>query len=237
MPEPIKILIGILTTYERDGWAHPHLLKWVADLPMNPVYATRIIPIHNFQPAAAGRNVFCKQMKENKEADWLCMIDNDMPPPLNMLDVLKDAPEDAAVIVPAFWIWQQDRGALTLCWGVAPGNEPKGNEFIPGWHELNKCGTGVIFIRPWVFDKISYPYFRYVYNEDGGMEGTEDIQFCHAVIAAGLKIYGNSSIRVGHYKSIDLERLQEKLDKMKREVIALQQSASPAESKAQACPA
>jgi peptide methionine sulfoxide reductase MsrB len=94
------------------------------------------------------------------------------------------------------------------------------------WYELTKCGTGIIFIRPEVFEKISMPYFWYPLNADQGIEGTEDVTFTqkvtgvrcakcgdmedshkqngHEFTDAGLKIYGYSGCIAGHYHNVNL---------------------------------
>ena len=209
-----KILIAVLTTYERHGWPHPDILKWVTDLPRDDRYATLVTTIHNFSPAAAGRNVFCKMASEEGMGwDWLCMVDNDMAPPANLLDTLKGVPADADIVVPTFYLWDQTQGRLALCWSsdelekevsLTPGSSKTlENRF----YELTKCGTGVIFIKAKSLRKLSYPYFKYLYNADQGMAATEDIQFCLKAREAGLKIYGNPMIRVGHFHSVDLNTL------------------------------
>jgi hypothetical protein len=204
MPEPTKIIFGVLSTYERTGWIHPSILQFFCDLPLNPGYAFRVVPIHNFVPAAAGRNVFSRNFKDS-DTDWLCMVDNDMSLPANFLDLLKGAPEDADIIAPVFYLWDQGGLNLKLCWGME--TSPSGlGRLDPGFQELTKCGTGAIFIRPHVFRAMEYPYFRYVYDDDGGMIGTEDIQFCLAARAKGFKIYGNS-FRIGHWKSVEVGTL------------------------------
>ena len=204
-PEPIKIVFAVLSTYEREGWHHPSILQFFCDLPFKPGYAYRMVPVHNFKPAAAGRNVFCKNIKD-ADADWLVMIDNDMAIPDNLLDTLKDAPADADIIVPTFYMWSQTDLKLTLCWGM--DDIPSGYARLnPGFHELTKCGTGVIFIRPHVLKALEYPYFTYLYNEDAGLRGTEDIQFCLKARQKGFKIYGNTACKVGHYHSVEIGSL------------------------------
>lgn len=211
MSEPLKIVCGVLSTYERHGWHHPSITQFFADLPFQTGYAFRMVPINNFQPAASGRNVFCKNFKD-ADCDWVCMIDNDMAVPANLFDTVKDAPADAGIIVPTFYLWDQSASKVTLCWGVdvEPAQMVLGSpvkSFPPGFHELTKCGTGVIFIRPSLLRSVPYPYFKYVYNEDQGMVGTEDIQFCFKAREIGHKIYGNTAVKVGHYHSVELSML------------------------------
>jgi hypothetical protein len=214
MSEPTKIVFGILSTYERHGWHHPSLTQFFADLPFTTGTSYRMIPINNFIPAAAGRNVFCKQLKDC-DADWLCMIDNDMVIPDNFLDTLKDVPADADIVVPAFYIWDQTSLNLTLCWGWdGAAADGRTKQLPPGFHELTKAGTGAIFLRPSVFNKLPYPYFQYEWNEDAGLKATEDIPFCIRAREAGIKIYGNPSVIVGHYHSVELSTLWKWGDKM-----------------------
>ena len=206
MPEPIKILACILTTYERNGWLTKEIGEWLANLAiLNEGYASRVIFAHNFIPAASARNTFCRQMKDS-DCDWLLMLDNDMAPPPNLFDAVKDAPADAGIVAPAFYMWDNGKSKLTLCWGM--DKEPERvngcGKFAPGFHELSTCGTGAIFIRPSILEKIKYPYFSYLMNDDEGMQGTEDIQFCLKARMAGVKIYGNASIAVGHFHSVNL---------------------------------
>lgn len=215
MSEPTKVVFGILSTYERNGWHHPSITQFFADLPFKTGFGFRVIPIHNFVPAAAGRNVFCRETKDT-DADWICMIDNDMAVPPNLLDTVTDVPTDAGIVVPAFYLWDQTLANLTLCWGV-DGDDGRARavaKFGPGFHELSKCGTGVIFIRPAVFRELPYPYFTYLYNADQGMAGTEDIQFTLRAREKGFKIYGNASVNVGHYHSVELSMLWKWLEKI-----------------------
>lgn len=248
MSEPVKILICTLTTHERGGWVHPTMLRFVADLPFREGYATRVVPAHNFVPAASARNVICKAYKDS-DVDWICMMDNDMGPPENLLDTIKDAPSDADVVVPVFYMWDQSKVMVKLCWGVADGDtrpikigDHELFNMTPGFHSISKVGTGVIFIRPRILHKTEYPYFTYVMNEDGGMDGTEDVQFSRRIIEAGGKIYGNADIHVSHYHTVDLESLAKVLpnpldSKNHSRVSSRQDEAHPAESVTIASPA
>lgn len=204
-PNQVKIVFGVLSTYERSGWIHPSILQFFCDLPFVKGVAFRVIPVHNFIPAAAGRNVLCQNLKDS-DADWICMLDNDMHVNGDLLKTVENAPADADIIAPAFYMWNQADLKLTLCWGM--DGAPEGiKKLTPGFHELTKCGTGAIFIKPHVFKTMEYPYFRYLYNGDAGMQGTEDIQFCLSAREKGFKIYGNADVVVGHYRSVELSQM------------------------------
>src|SRR6266704_4629476 len=96
-----KILMCVFTTYERTGWPNKALLEFVEWLRQdpNPRYAVNVVNANNFIPVAGARNFFAKRVRDSG-ADWLLMIDNDMSPPHNLLDTIKDAPADADIVVP-----------------------------------------------------------------------------------------------------------------------------------------
>lgn len=218
--QPItKVLICVLTTHERGGWVNRHLLEWLVNLRFNPNYQTHVTTAHNFIPAASARNFFCKHVKDlEPRPDWLLMIDNDMVPCDNMLDAIKSAPADASIVVPRFVMWDEGKPRMSLCWGMDAEIVPEkdGHQIFtvePGtYYPLTKCGSGAIFIRPEVFDKIDMPYFWYDYNEDGGMCATEDINFCKKVRAAGLKLYGSGSHDCGHFHNVNLSIVAKLID-------------------------
>jgi len=195
----LKVLFAVFSTYERHGWVHPSIPEFFEILRLRNDIAFRVVPVHNFNPAAAGRNVFCKQNKFS-ESDWICKIDNDMLIHEKVIDLVKNAPADADIIGAHYYMWTQGTLDLKLCWGMTDEEAAK----PPGWKELTKCGTGVIFIRPRVFQEMEYPYFTYTYDQDGQLVSSEDIQFTLRARAQGFKIYGDDRIRVGHFHSVEL---------------------------------
>jgi hypothetical protein len=210
-----RILVAVLTTHERIGWVHPEILFFIEAQRSNTNYAWSLAKVHNFVPAAAARNVFCNAAKDTG-CDWILMVDNDMALPYNLFDCIKDAPEDAAVVVPRFHLWDETNRRITMCWGMDAAEFKNGALVLDKpFYELTKCGTGAIFIRPEVFKQIPAPWFTYLYDEMGNMQGTEDIQFAFKVKDAGLKIYGNPRFVVGHYRSCNLAVLADVLQSTK----------------------
>jgi glycosyltransferase involved in cell wall biosynthesis len=209
-----KVLIAVLSTFERNGWHHPSITEFIYTLRFQMDYATSFVPVHAFQPAASGRNVICKFFRDNTDADWICMIDNDMRLPDNILDTIKDAPADAGVIAPMFYLWDESIPAVKLCLGIDRDKigiiRKDGRDYVnlkdaPRHIEIFKCGTGVIFIHRSALETLPYPWFKYRYNEDQGMIGTEDIWFCDQAREAGIKMYGNTKISVGHFHNVNLK--------------------------------
>lgn len=223
--EPLKILICVLCHYERSGWVQPGLMDFLVGLRYNMEYATVVTKAFNFIPAAAARNFLANQiLTAEPQPDWVLMLDNDMEPPDNLFEVIKNAPEDASVVVPKFYLWDAAAVSTKLCWGMdeslleeAP-NGKKGFKIERKYYELTKCGTGAIFIRPDVFRKLDAPWFEYKYDKLGNMIGTEDIYFCERVIAGGMKIYGYGGIHVKHHHTVELSLISKILFPEKSEI-------------------
>lgn len=213
-----KILVCVFTTYERNGWMCHELAQWTEGLRFEKKYLTSVTHAHNFSPAAGARNFLCRQVKEQDPAlkpDWILMLDNDMVPPENLLSTIDRAPDDAGVVVPRFYMWDQAKQSVILCWGMDPKDAPEnsvGSQIFtvaPGkFYPLTKAGTGAMFFRPALLDELEPPYFSYTYNSDGVMTGTEDINFCVKQVAnTKWKIYGNSDVEVGHFHNVNLALL------------------------------
>lgn len=204
----MRFLVTVFSVHERTGWIHPVLTEFLCNAPFSSGHQIATARVHNHVPAAAGRNFVGKRIAEMDDElpDWVLMLDNDMCPPDNLLETVVGAPEDAAIVVPQMHMWDESKPNVILCWGM-DGEEGQKSELHlddKKFHELSKCGTGAIFIRPEVFKKLEMPFFWYPYNALQGIEGTEDITFCKKVKEAGYKIYGNKDVVVGHYHNCNL---------------------------------
>lgn len=217
-----KVLIAVLTTHERYGWVHPSILSFCVAVPWEPYFRKNVVLSVNANTAAAARNRLCRDFLDS-DADWICMIDNDMEVPDNLLETIKDAPADAGIVAPMFWFWDGDKQRPIICWNFFDEAVNKGDKTIslePGFMPIRKCGSGVIFIRREVLRKLDYPWFRYLYNEEQARVGTEDVWFTQNAFKAGVKIYGNTLVQCGHHHTIDIRSLvnyQCQLDKLRTE--------------------
>ena len=204
-----KLLISPLSTYERTGWYCPDLVWFFFAAAQNRKHEIEFRPAHNFIPAAGGRNLVCKVAQERK-ADWILMVDNDMSPPNNLLDMLDSVTDDMDIVLPVFHMWDGDeKGTVKVVWSPLSSKEQMTQEELSAteWLELQSAGTGCIFIRTRVFEKLPYPWFAYEYNEHGVQTGTEDIPFIQQARKYGFRVWGNTRFNVGHYRSVDLSKI------------------------------
>lgn len=72
--------------------------------------------------------------------------------------------------------------------------------------EVEYTGFGFILMKKGVFESLKYPWFSPIYEKkiDKNVVDfcSEDVSFCKKVLQKGLKIYVDTSIVVGHEKSI-----------------------------------
>ena len=67
----------------------------------------------------------------------------------------------------------------------------------PGLRKSKLAATGALLVKKSVFDKIEYPWFLSTYTEDG-QPVSDDGYFCHELLKAGVSIYVDTSVWVGH---------------------------------------
>jgi len=87
----------------------------------------------------------------------------------------------------------------------------RGGEHVPdaeiesgGLVEVDATGTGCLLIRMDVFDQIDEPWFAITRDERDQVTCGEDIGFCKKAIAAGLKIFVDCSVNIGHLSTLQV---------------------------------
>lgn len=199
-----SVFVSVLCGDERGGWIHPGLTLFLIEtLKSHPATAQVHFSL-DARPTTYARNLIVKQFLASGR-DWLVMVDNDVAPPVGLLDVLNGAPESASVIVPKVFIPISGIHPAALGW------RPIGDTNSELWQELSDCATATILIRRSVFEKIKAPFFEYGEMPDGSPI-TEDLMFCRKVREAKLRIFGNRdrSYACSHFRTIDLRAVGER---------------------------
>ncbi len=203
-----SVFIFVLCGAERDGWIVPGLLGFLMGLRNSGPTVRREISLelmYNVRPVDAARNAIAKKFLAS-ECEWLCMIDNDMLPHPNLLEILDRAGEHMDILVPKFYVTLNVlRGQSAPQLDVGIGWQPMNGKLEPGeWSELSLASSGTMLVRRAAFERMEKPFFRFVYDEEGRVQECEDLFFCRKAREAGLSIWGNQSIYVEHFKTLPL---------------------------------
>jgi hypothetical protein len=77
-------------------------------------------------------------------------------------------------------------------------------EIIDKYISVAYNGLGFFACRKGVIEKLKYPYFAYPFIEIDGLRDTcsEDVSFCKNLTEAGFEIIVNTSLRLGHEKTL-----------------------------------
>jgi hypothetical protein len=199
-----KVFISVLCGDERGGWIHPRLSLFL----LQTLARNHSVTLHmtlDARPVTRARNLIVEEFLKT-DCEWLLMLDNDVVPPddlLNILDTLPPSqPEQAriwpkgaaGVLVPRVYIPAEGY----ICLGWMYGGESVGN-----WHELIHAATAAMFIHREVFSKLQKPYFEFGTMPDGAPI-TEDLMFCTNVRKADFRIFGHRGYTCSHFRTLDL---------------------------------
>ena len=161
---------------------------------------------------AENRNYCVAQAKKNG-SDALMFIDDDMTFPPDTLERL--ASRDKQVIgvnsysrclPPSSTVGLMDKKGEYM----HPSKHTEWEMQVPDYlFEAYFVGTGVALIDMEVFKKIKSPYFVFTYDKNGQVIHGEDGNFCRKVKEAGIGIWCDGSIEIGHLGEYEYKRPKE----------------------------
>ncbi len=111
------------------------------------------------------------------DCDWLLMVDSDVVPPVNVLEMINNNVDVCSAHVSTF-------NGEVIPVGMTKDERGYHHNFkhsAPGLHKVDAVGTGCILIKRQVFDRLDKPYFRFKYNSDGLLVNGEDFDFSERV--------------------------------------------------------
>jgi hypothetical protein len=96
--------------------------------------------------------------------------------------------------------WDTDYFKQTGSFQFMPVDEGSSNKYI----SVAYNGMGFFACRKGVIEKLKYPYFSYPLIEFEGLRDmcSEDVAFCKNLTDAGFEIHVNTTLRVGHEKTL-----------------------------------
>lgn len=169
---------------------------------------------------SAPRNSLCKQFLEYGKADWLWMVDSDMTfPPDTVERLLEFADPDKAPIVGGLCFGFDDKGQIQPTLYGLVGDEQ--NPQVIRYHQwppeamwqVAATGAACLLLHKSALIKMrdielpngqvgfnaAFPWFQETAH--AGTPVSEDITFCWRAGLAGLPVYINTAVHLGHIKN------------------------------------
>ena len=189
----IKILIAV-PTFENIS---PDTFKSIYGLTRPQDTIIQFDYIKGYDCARA-RNLIAKEAIEYG-FDYVLMVDSDITLPSDTLIKMLDQPVDVCLgcyprkntideIVELFKLNQKDYVTTFKAEEI---------DSFKGRVEVKGGGFGCAFIKVDVFNKLKYPWFKYVEYDNGDIL-SEDNYFCSTLADKKIKIYAHTDIRCGH---------------------------------------
>lgn len=207
----MKITLAICTNRLIQPRTTESLLKLVArgGHDFHIVMATRGFTI------AENRN-YCVIQAHKNGSDYLLFIDDDMTFPPETLDMLlSHGKEIVGVNSYSRILPLSSTVGLMDAQGEYkhPDKYPAFEMKMPdGLFEAYFVGCGVCLIDMKVFEKVKEPYFSFTYQKNGLVKGGEDGNFCDRARKAGIKVWCDPTVEVGHLGIIEFsDELEGKL--------------------------
>jgi len=203
-----KILIATPTS----GGIHERCAAWREGIAHRYRNRVKFADVNDVPIIAQGRpldfvrNSFIRIFLKSNDLTHLFLLDSDLEPPLDCIERLLalNAPL-AGGCYPVFMLqglrWallnaDSDRLYRLLEW-LPSQDEP---------FEVDAGGAGCLLIRRDVFDKVKWPWFKWVEFEDGRQE-SEDVFFFRKCNEAGYRVIIDPQIICNHFKKINITDL------------------------------
>lgn len=147
---------------------------------------------------AKARNEIVKKAINGK-FDYILMVDSDVVVPYNTIDLLMSPPADIVVgVYPRKNTDCKDTELFKM------GTKDYVDRYtyddlysMPNRFQIKGSGMGCALIKTDIFEKLPFPYFKYVTYDDGSVL-SEDLYFCSLLTQYGITIEADSGVQCGH---------------------------------------
>lgn len=185
------------------------------------IYRFEHVTVNDCRPVAKARNVLVRMALDMRPpADYVWFLDSDSAPNIEALELLGSLKgvDILGGIVPVYnpqrppcLYYNVYKRHTDLHW--SPVLDLPDGQVV----DVDGFGTACMLVSARVLrDKRmwcgkpkadSEPLFRFQYDIDGGWLKGEDLDFCWRAKELGYKVQVNTSIKVGHHKTVDLEAM------------------------------
>ena len=199
----IKIYLAILTTgnirFETARWLVSRIQERKYDIQIQQFFST---------PVQSNRNQIVKYFLET-DCDYLGMLDADIIPNKNWLDLIKLNKEIVSGLYCGWadgylcpFMFKFKKGGLLQDKGGNPFDIVRGKGIV----EVDRTGCGALILKREVLEKIKKP-FETKYDEDGIAPTGEDFSFFEKAQGAGYRIWVDTDCLCNHFKTVDLAEI------------------------------
>lgn len=202
--EKPRVLIAILNT----GDVRTETIGAAFEMVRDPRYRVALM-LSNEWCAANNRNIIVQKAKAmDPRPDFLLMMDDDVKPSSNLLDLVEEDKDIVGFLTPIWRVLSSPHDPVICNVWV----EGEGGAFVPQVVDIDRdgplmrcagVGTSAMLIAMRVFDRLDAP-FQDVYGEHGVLAMTEDLAFCRRARAAGFEVWASLDHSCGHIKRVDI---------------------------------
>ena len=201
---------GIYLAVLNQGWIRTELVQRILQWSEQAKYRVSItFPAH--KPISNNRNIIVQEFLERPEFDYLMMIDSDIVPPQNVMNLADFlASPDIDIIGGLCFAWQQHT-IIPLVLEYDPKRNPEKPYHVmefdgsEGLIECDAIGTGCILIKRKVLEhpKMKAPFTNF-YDENGIKKEGLDLSFCRRAKELGFRVYCHLDYPCSHWTPFDL---------------------------------
>lgn len=195
---PIKqktIYLGVLN----QGEIRTDLAQVINLIIQNDSYRI-MLTYPNAKPITNNRNTIVQKFLAT-DCDYLMMIDSDIVPPVNVLNLVDF---DKDIITPLMFVKQKGMLIPLFLKRNKDGLYDAADYMNKvGLQEVDATGTGCIVIRRNVLEQVKHP-FENVYDEDGIKTLGNDFYFCQKAKKLGFTSWVHLDYVAGHHTPQDL---------------------------------
>ena len=193
-----QIQISILN----QGWLRTELTALLLKiLSINIIYDV-YIEYPRLKPIQHNRNDIVKRFLQTNR-DFLLMIDSDIVPTKNPLDLVQYNKDVIGLPCPT---WKENEVTWLVMDKVEGGWQMSSKLNNKGLVEVDAVGSGAILIKRKVLENIKEP-FSVLWDKDGLMDTGLDILFCEKAKKKDFSIYFHSEYTCSHFMDFDYLRL------------------------------
>ena len=159
------------------------------------------------------RNLQFKRFLELTNADYLLCIDSDIVPPMNILEMVKEAKRKRLDYLSAVCFSFQFNEPFAVVMKKAKGRDgyvqavPNGK---PGIYEIDATGLACTVLSRKLVREFKGT-FRDRFDKEGMLLRDADFDFCERIKKAGYKVFVDTKFICDHIKMLSLKRINDLL--------------------------